>query len=239
MTKSSDERLARKDSDDHLVMTKSSDERLEVHENSGTPKKINKSELCSIERSHNEGSSNSGIDGSNQTMIEKPKEENCTLTSYSHNSGSIKTLADIPVKESLSNKNLKTNSLGKSLRLPNVNKIVKSPCEISSTMNTSSTPHYSSLIHAVRNINFKITPDRVQKKRNSSIKRSWDKAVISDGTSKIGKKIQTVSFNLIFYTALFAFSFSLSIFFLSLCYLINIENLFYLDILHLNKKNIN
>jgi len=59
MTKSSDERIARKDSDNHLAMTKSS-ERLEVHQNSGTsPKKINKSELCSIECSHIERSSDS------------------------------------------------------------------------------------------------------------------------------------------------------------------------------------
>jgi len=102
-------------------------------------------------------------------MIEKPKEENYTLISYSHNSGSIRTLAEnVPVKESSSNKNLKTSSLGRSLRLPNVNKIVKSPCEISST------PRYASLIHVIRNSNFRITPDRVLKKRNSSIKRSWE-----------------------------------------------------------------
>jgi len=45
---------------------KKSSERLEVHQNSGTSsKEINKSEPCSIEHSHIERNSDSGIDGFN------------------------------------------------------------------------------------------------------------------------------------------------------------------------------
>jgi len=121
---------------------------------------------------------------------------------------------NVPVKESLSNKNLKTSSLERSLRLPNVNKSpVKSPCEISPTELNTSTPRYASLIHIVKNIDFRVTPDRVSKTRNS-IKKQRDKVVISDDTSKIGKKVQTVSFNLIFLYSTFCFlSLSLFLFF--------------------------
>jgi len=49
-------------------------------------------------------------------MIEKPKEENCTLISYSHNSGSIRTLAEnVPVEESLSDKSFEIRSNGRNL----------------------------------------------------------------------------------------------------------------------------
>lgn len=94
------------------------------------------------------------------------------------------------VKKLFSNKILETKSLERS---PSVNKIAKSSCGISK--NNLFTPPSTLLFHVVRNINFNIIPstDRVTKGHNSNIKRSWDRAVISDSTTKI-RKMETVSF---------------------------------------------
>lgn len=225
-------KLARKTSlNDYLTLMKSSDKELHIDQNSETSsKKIDGSD-DSNERIHIEGKSSSGSDNSVQTVIEKiTYEKNSTFRLSSPSIDSVKIPAEDKrsVKGSSLNKSLKIKSLGRSPRNSIVNKIKSFGC-IPDTVNISSISHKASLIYDGNVSSTTPSTDRVSKKRNSSIKgnRTCNRTVISDDTPKVNRKIETVNFNFMHLaiSSLFLYTF------LFVSYLINIENLFYLDIL--------
>lgn len=220
-------KLARKTGlNDYLIMTKSFNKELHIDRNSETSsKKINRSDDSN---EHIREKSNSGTDSSVQTVIEKTiYEKNSRLSSSSIDTVKISTEDKRSVKGFSSNKSLKIKSFGRSPRHSIVDKIKSSVC-IPDTVNISPISRKASLIRD-RNISSTITPstDRVPKKRNSSIKRNYNRTIILDSTPKVNRKIETVNFNLMY----LAISSLFLYLFLFVFYLINIENLFCLDIL--------